>query len=111
MHVEGDADVFHHRRLLERLVLASGKHSIVSIADFLSSRYGRARGLEYDFVVKPGADASRIQLAFEGALLPADQRGGRFAVWATTRMERPRRDFVYLSCFIRRDLRRAALFL
>jgi len=32
-------------RLLERLVLASGKHRIVSIADFLSSRYGRARGL------------------------------------------------------------------
>jgi len=32
-------------RLLERLVLASGKHSIVSISDFLSSRYGRARGL------------------------------------------------------------------
>ena len=32
-------------RLLERLVLASGKHRIVSISDFLSSRYGRARGL------------------------------------------------------------------
>ena len=32
-------------RILERLVLAAGRHRIVSIADFLSSRYGRARGL------------------------------------------------------------------
>ena len=32
-------------RILERLVLASDRHRIVSIADFLSSRYGRARGL------------------------------------------------------------------
>ena len=32
-------------RVLERLVLASDRHRIVSIADFLSSRYGRARGL------------------------------------------------------------------
>ncbi len=32
-------------RILERLVLASARHRIVSIADFLSSRYGRARGL------------------------------------------------------------------
>ena len=32
-------------RILERLVLASSRHRIVSIADFLSSRYGRARGL------------------------------------------------------------------
>ncbi len=32
-------------RILERLVLASTRHRIVSIADFLSSRYGRARGL------------------------------------------------------------------
>lgn len=32
-------------RILERLVLISGEHRIVSIADFLSSRYGRAPGL------------------------------------------------------------------
>jgi PAS domain S-box-containing protein len=32
-------------RILERLVLISGNHRIVSIADFLSSRYGRAPGL------------------------------------------------------------------
>ncbi len=32
-------------RILERLVLVSGEHRIVSIADFLSSRYGRAPGL------------------------------------------------------------------
>src|SRR5687767_7582438 len=32
-------------RILERLVLISGTHRIVSIADFLSSRYGRAPGL------------------------------------------------------------------
>ncbi len=32
-------------RILERLVLAADRHRIVSIADFLSSRYGRARGL------------------------------------------------------------------
>ncbi|RPE79937.1 hybrid sensor histidine kinase/response regulator [Vulcaniibacterium tengchongense] len=32
-------------RILERLVLISGQHRIVSIADFLSSRYGRAPGL------------------------------------------------------------------
>ncbi|MFT3897388.1 MAG: PAS domain-containing hybrid sensor histidine kinase/response regulator [Thermomonas sp.] len=32
-------------RIIERLALASGRHRIVSIADFLSSRYGRARGL------------------------------------------------------------------
>src|SRR5262245_28237018 len=29
--------------------------------------YGRGRRLEYDFTVSPGADASVIQLAFEGA--------------------------------------------
>ncbi len=32
-------------RLLERLVLVSGEQRIVSIADFISSRYGRASGL------------------------------------------------------------------
>lgn len=32
-------------RILERLALISGEHRIVSIADFLSSRYGRAPGL------------------------------------------------------------------
>jgi Na+/proline symporter/signal transduction histidine kinase len=32
-------------RILERLVLVSGEQRIVSIADFLSSRYGRAPGL------------------------------------------------------------------
>ena len=32
-------------RIIERLVLISGEHRIVSIADFLSSRYGRAPGL------------------------------------------------------------------
>ncbi|TWI13349.1 hybrid sensor histidine kinase/response regulator [Aerolutibacter ruishenii] len=32
-------------RILERLVLISGENRIVSIADFLSSRYGRAPGL------------------------------------------------------------------
>ncbi|HEY5851037.1 MAG TPA: PAS domain-containing hybrid sensor histidine kinase/response regulator [Lysobacter sp.] len=32
-------------RILERLVLISGQNRIVSIADFLSSRYGRAPGL------------------------------------------------------------------
>ncbi|MFZ5637329.1 MAG: NahK/ErcS family hybrid sensor histidine kinase/response regulator [Pseudomonadota bacterium] len=32
-------------RILERLVLISGEHRIVSISDFLSSRYGRAPGL------------------------------------------------------------------
>ncbi|MEO5963039.1 MAG: hybrid sensor histidine kinase/response regulator, partial [Thermomonas sp.] len=32
-------------RILERLILASARHRIVSIADFLSSRYGRTRGL------------------------------------------------------------------
>ncbi|MCC7249972.1 MAG: hybrid sensor histidine kinase/response regulator, partial [Lysobacter sp.] len=32
-------------RILERLVLISGEHRIVSIGDFLSSRYGRAPGL------------------------------------------------------------------
>jgi Na+/proline symporter/signal transduction histidine kinase len=32
-------------RILERLVLISGEHRIVSIADFLSSRYSRAPGL------------------------------------------------------------------
>ena len=32
-------------RILERLVLVSAEHRIVSIADFLSSRYGRAPGL------------------------------------------------------------------
>src|SRR5690348_10114301 len=32
-------------RMLERLVLISGEQRIVSIADFLSSRYGRAPGL------------------------------------------------------------------
>ncbi len=32
-------------RLLERLVLVSGEQRIVSIADFISSRYGRAPGL------------------------------------------------------------------
>jgi PAS domain S-box-containing protein len=32
-------------RLLERLVLISGEQRIVSIADFISSRYGRASGL------------------------------------------------------------------
>ena len=32
-------------RILERLVLISAEHRIVSIADFLSSRYGRAPGL------------------------------------------------------------------
>ena len=32
-------------RILERLVLATSRHRIVSIADFLSSRYGRTRGL------------------------------------------------------------------
>ena len=29
--------------------------------------YGRPRGLEYDFVVAPGADPSRIALAFDGS--------------------------------------------
>jgi Na+/proline symporter len=32
-------------RILERLVLICGEHRIVSIGDFLSSRYGRAPGL------------------------------------------------------------------
>ncbi len=37
--------LFFGWRILERLVLISGEHRIVSIADFLSSRYGRAPGL------------------------------------------------------------------
>lgn len=37
--------LFFAWRILERLVLISGEHRIVSIADFLSSRYGRAPGL------------------------------------------------------------------
>ena len=32
-------------RILERLILISDEHRIVSIADFLSSRYGRVPGL------------------------------------------------------------------
>ncbi|QDH71552.1 hybrid sensor histidine kinase/response regulator [Marilutibacter alkalisoli] len=37
--------LFFGWRILERLVLISGENRIVSIADFLSSRYGRAPGL------------------------------------------------------------------
>ena len=38
--------------------------------------YGDGRKLEYDFVVRPGADPSRIRLAYEGAdSLTTDQEG------------------------------------
>ncbi len=37
--------------------------------------YGAGRGLEYDFVVKPGADASRIMLSFDGGGRPFVDHG------------------------------------
>ncbi len=48
------------------------------------------RDLEYDFVVKPGADPGRIELAYEGAESLALDDDGGIALSAAIRQRRPR---------------------
>ena len=54
--------------------------------------YGHGRNLEYDFVVAPGADATRIALAFEGADGLHLEQDGDLAILIggdTLRMQKP----------------------
>lgn len=57
--------------------------------------YGSQRELEYDFVVSPGADLSRIAIAFEGAHAPEIDGGGCLIVRTGAGTVRLRKPVIY----------------
>lgn len=57
--------------------------------------YGNPQRLEYDFIVAPGADPSRIQLAFEGARTMALSRSGDLVAHTASGDVRVRRPVAY----------------
>jgi hypothetical protein len=57
--------------------------------------YGNQRQLEYDFVVRPGADASRIALNFEGANALALDAGGDLLIETSVGTMRQQKPLVY----------------
>jgi hypothetical protein len=57
--------------------------------------YGNQRQLEYDFVVKPGADLRRIRLQFAGAKRVRTEAGGDIVIETTSGEIRERKPVVY----------------
>ncbi len=57
--------------------------------------YGNGRRLEYDFVVSPGADASKIELAYEGAESMRIDKGGDLVLVTKAGELRQRKPVVY----------------
>lgn len=57
--------------------------------------YGNGRRLEYDFVVAPGADPSKIELAYEGADSRSIDKGGDLVLMTKAGELRQRKPVVY----------------
>jgi len=57
--------------------------------------YGKQRRIEYDFVVRPGADASQIRMAFEGVKATSVDEAGDLLLTTESGTLRQRRPIVY----------------